>query len=71
MDLEKELNDWMNEHQTDYFDLLRETGEEFEAAHPGVDQTLIRMNTLSMADRRFMARALAAVLPRYLAQSAK
>ena len=71
MDIEKELNDWMNDHQTDYFDLLRETAEEFEAAHPGVDQTLLRMNTLSMADRRFMARALGVVLPKYLGQAGK
>ncbi len=70
MDLEKEINGWMDEHQTDYFDLLREMMDEFQAAHPGVDQDMVRMNTLSMADRRFMARALGAILPKHLGQSA-
>ncbi len=70
MDLEKELNEWMDEHQTDLFDLIREAMGEFEAVHPGVDQDMIRLNGLSMADRRFMARALAAVLPKYLGKAA-
>ncbi len=69
MDLEKELNTWMDEHQTDLFDLIREAMEEFESAHPGVDQAMVRLNGLSMADRRFVARALGAVLPKYLGQS--
>ena len=66
MDLEKELNVWMDENQTDYFDLIREATDEFEEHHPGLDQNMIRMNALSMADRRFMARALGVVLPRYI-----
>lgn len=70
MDLEKELNDWMDDHQTDLFDLIREAMGEFEAAHPGTDQAMIRLNALSMADRRFVARALGQVLPKYLGKSA-
>jgi hypothetical protein len=66
VNLEKELNDWMDEHQTDYFDLIRESMEEFEAAHPGMDANMTRLNALSMADRKLMARAIGAVLPKYL-----
>lgn len=66
MELEKELNAWMDDHQTDLFDLIREAMSEFEEAHPGMDQAMIRLNSLSMADRRFVARALGAVLPKYL-----
>lgn len=66
MNLEKELNVWMDENQNEYFDLIREAMEEFEAAHPGMDQNMIRINALSMADRRFMARAIGQILPKYL-----
>lgn len=66
IDLEKELNSWMDEHQTDYFDFIREAMAEFEAAHPGVGQDMVRINALSMADRRFMARALGEVMGKYL-----
>ncbi len=69
MDLEKEINDWMTEHQTDIFELIRDAMDEFESAHPGLDENMIKVNALSMADRRFMARALGAVLPKYLGQS--
>jgi hypothetical protein len=64
--LEKELNDWMNDHQTDIFDLIREATEEFESAHPGLDVDMVRLNALSMADRRFMARAVAEVFAKHL-----
>jgi len=70
VDLEKELNEWMDDHQTDLFDLIREAMGEFESAHPGTDQEMIRLNALSMADRRFVARALGNVLPKYLDKSA-
>jgi hypothetical protein len=70
VDLEKELNEWMDDHQTDLFDLIREAMEEFEAAHPGMDQAMIKLNALSMADRRFVARALGKVLPKYLEKAA-
>jgi hypothetical protein len=69
VDFEKELNQWMDEHQTDFFDLIREAMSEFESAHPGTDQEMVRLNALSMADRRFMARALGAMLPKYLEQA--
>lgn len=70
VDLEKELNEWMDDHQTDLFDLIREAMGEFEAAHPGIDPAMARLNALSMADRRFVARALGQVLPAYLDKSA-
>jgi hypothetical protein len=66
MDLEQELNAWMEEHQTELFDIIRQAMEDFAAAHPGMDQEMIRMNALSMADRRFMARAISQVLSKYL-----
>lgn len=68
MDLEKELNTWMDEHQTDLFDLIRDAMDEFQDMHPGLDDNMVKINALSMADRRFMARALGAVLPNFLNQ---
>jgi hypothetical protein len=65
-DLEAELNDWMTEHQTEIFGLISESMEEFREAHPGADEELTRINALSMADRRFMARAIGAVISKYL-----
>jgi hypothetical protein len=64
--LEQELNDWMKEHETELFDLIRETVQEFESSHPGLDTIMVRINALSMADRRFMARAFAEVVSKYL-----
>ncbi len=61
MDLEKQLNNWMDEHQTDFFDLIREAMDQFSEMHPGMDENMVRMNALSMADRRFMARAIGEV----------
>jgi hypothetical protein len=64
--LEQEINDWMRDNETDLFDLIRETTQEFEGSHPGLDTMMIRINALSMADRRFMARAFAEVVSKYL-----
>jgi hypothetical protein len=66
IDLEKELNAWMDEHQTDLFDLIREVTAEFEEKHPGMDDLMVKLNALSMADRRFVARALGQVLGKHL-----
>lgn len=66
MNLEQELNQWMDEHQTELFDLIRVAMEEFESAHPGIDDNMVKINALSMADRRFMARAISEVLGKYL-----
>ena len=69
MDLEKALNEWMDANETDYFDLIREAMDEFSASHPGMDESMVRLNALSMADRHFMSRALGAVLPQYLGKT--
>jgi hypothetical protein len=66
MNLEQELNQWMDNHQNEYFDLIRTTMDEFEAAHPGSDDMMIKINALSMADRRFMSKAISEVLGKYL-----
>jgi hypothetical protein len=66
MDLESELNAWMDEHEGEILDFLDEELERFRAAHPGIDQSVGETNALMMANRRFMARALGAVLPRWL-----
>jgi len=64
--LEDELNTWMDDHQTEIFDMIREAMDDFLAAHPGTDQEMVRMNALSMANRRFMARAISQVIGKYL-----
>lgn len=71
MNLEQELNQWMDEHQTELFDLIRVAMEEFESAHPGIDDNMVKINALSMADRRFMARAISEVLGKYLESGSK
>ena len=68
VDLEKELNTWMDEHQTEIFDMIREAMEEFKEAHPGLDEDMVRLNALSMANRRYMARAVGQVMSKYLPQ---
>lgn len=68
MNLEEELNHWMDEHQTEIFEFIREAMDEFQSAHPGSDEEMVRLNALSMANRRFMARAIGAVLSKYLPQ---
>ncbi len=71
MNLERELNEWMDANQTDIFEFIREAMEEFESAHPGMDESMIKLNALSMADRRFMARAISEVVGKYLPNSEK
>lgn len=66
MDLEAALNAWMDEHEGEILDLLEEELERFQALHPGVDAAAGETNALMMANRRFIARALGAVLPRWL-----
>ncbi|HLI27598.1 MAG TPA: hypothetical protein VKZ60_11030 [Chloroflexota bacterium] len=66
MDLEAELVRWMDEHEAEMLDLLREEEGRFLALHPGVDPVESRVHIAAMANRRFIARALGAVLPRYL-----
>lgn len=65
-DLEKELNTWMDDHANELFDLIRDALDEFQEAHPGMDDSMIKLNALSMADRRFMARALGQTLGKQL-----
>ena len=69
MDLEAELVRWMDENEVDMLQLLREEEARFRAMHPGIDPFEARLNATAMANRRFIARALGEVLPRYLAQS--
>ena len=64
--LEKELNEWMDENQTEIFEFIRDAMLEFEAAHPDTDTEMVRLNALSMANRRFMVKAIAEVLGKYL-----
>ncbi|GEM_PF-1710116 len=67
MDLEQMLNDWMEQHPDELFHLLAEEAERFRAAHPGMDYEEERLNAQVMASRRYLARAIGQVLPRYLA----
>jgi hypothetical protein len=67
MDLEAELNAWMDEHEGEILDLIDEEMERIREHHPGVDEAVAQDNALLMANRRFLARALGAVLPRWLA----
>jgi hypothetical protein len=66
MDLETALNAWMDEHEGEILDLLDQEMERFRAAHPGIDEAVAENNSLMMANRRFIARALGAVLPGWL-----
>ena len=66
MDLETELVRWMDENEVEMFQLLREEEGRFRAMHPGIDPVEVRINATAMANRRFVARALGEVLPRYL-----
>ena len=67
MDLEAELNAWMDAHEAEILDLLDEELDRFRENHPGIDDSVAENNALIMANRRFLARALGAVLPRWLA----
>lgn len=66
MDLEAELNAWMDEHEGEILDLLDQEMDGFRANHPGLDDSAAESNALMMANRRFLARALGAVLPQWL-----
>jgi hypothetical protein len=66
MDLEAELVRWMDENEIEMLELLREEEARFRAMHPGIDALEARVNATAMANRRFVARAIGDVLPRYL-----
>ena len=67
MDLEAALNAWMDEHEAEVLDLLDEEMDRFREHHPGIDEAVAESNALMMANRRFLVRALGAVLPKWLA----
>jgi hypothetical protein len=67
MNLESALNAWMDQHEGEILDLLDEEIERFTENHPGIDPSVGESNALMMANRRFMTRALGAVLPAWLA----
>ena len=56
----------MDEHEGEILDLLDEEMDRFREHHPGLDDAVAEPNALMMANRRFLARALGAVLPRWL-----
>jgi hypothetical protein len=56
----------MDENEIEMLDLVRQEEARFRALHPGIDGTDVRINATAMANRRFIARALAEVLPAYL-----
>jgi hypothetical protein len=66
MSLEAALNAWMDEHEGEILDLLDEEMDRFRENHPGLDEAVAESNALMMANRRFMVRAIGAVLPRWL-----
>jgi hypothetical protein len=66
MDLEQQLNAWMDEHVAELFQMMNEEAEKFRQAHPGMDYEDERTNALVMASRRFTVRALGQILPAYL-----
>lgn len=68
MDLEAALLQWMDDHETEMFELLREEEGRFLVLHPDIDRAEVRLHATAMANRRYIARALGAVLPAFLAQ---
>jgi hypothetical protein len=66
MDLGEALEDWMQEHEADLLDLYTEEAARFREMHPGIDEREERWNAMTMANRRFIARALGQVLPEWL-----
>ena len=66
MDLETELVGWMDDNEVELFQILKEEEARFRALHPGIDPVEVRINATAMANRRYVARALAEVLPAYL-----
>lgn len=71
MDLEAALVRWMDENEVDLLQLLKEEEARFRALHPDVDPVDVQIHAAAMANRRFIARALAEVLPAYLAEQAR
>lgn len=71
MDLEAALVQWMDDNEVDMLHLLKEEEARFRALHPGVDPVDVRIHAAAMANRRFIVRALAEVLPAYLAERAR
>jgi hypothetical protein len=67
MDLENALVQWMDEHEVEMFELLKEEEGRFRALHPNLDPAEVQVNATAMANRRYIARALGAVLPAWLA----
>jgi hypothetical protein len=65
-DLEAVLNAWMDEHEAEVLDLLDEELDRFREHHPGIDDAAAQQNALLMANRRFLVRAIGAVLPSWL-----
>jgi hypothetical protein len=66
VDLEAALNAWMDEHEAEVLDLLDEELDRFREHHPGIDDSVAQQNALLMANRRFLVRAIGAVLPAWL-----
>ena len=58
----------MDEHEGEILDLLDEEMDRFRENHPGLDDSVAQTNALFMANRRFLARAIGAVLPDWLAR---
>ena len=69
MDIEERLIRWMDENEVEMFQILREEEGRFRAMHPNLDPLEVRLNSMAMANRRFIARALGEVLPQYLGRS--
>jgi hypothetical protein len=65
-DLEAALNAWMDQHEAEILDLLDDERARFLAHHPGIAPAVAEQNSLLMANRRFLVRALGAVLPDWL-----
>lgn len=66
MDLEAALVQWMDENEVEMFQMLKEEEGRFRVLHPGIEATDVMIHATAMANRRFLARALAEVLPEYL-----
>ena len=66
MDLEAALVQWMDENEVEMFQMLKEEEGRFRVLHPGIEATDVMIHATAMANRRFLARALAEILPEYL-----
>jgi hypothetical protein len=56
----------MDDNEVEMFQLLKEEEARFRAIHPGIEAVEALIHATAMANRRFIARALAEVLPAYL-----